>query len=151
MLDGLFRPRAVAVIGASANPYSIGHIVIKNLSTYGFKGPNIAVVTACTTSTHNIGLAATRDPELAARIADVTARETRASGIRWNFDPVMDIGRNPLWSRFEETFGEDSYLAGVLGSAVIVGALGLDVSTVVLASAVPGAVSTFPTLSVATV
>lgn len=39
MLDGLFKPRAVAVVGASANPYSIGHIVIKNLSTYGFKGP----------------------------------------------------------------------------------------------------------------
>ena len=68
---------------------------------------------------HNIGLGATRDPELAARLADVTAKETRASGIRWNFDPVLDIGRNPLWSRFEETFGEDSYLAGVLGSAMI--------------------------------
>ena len=68
---------------------------------------------------HNIGLAATRDADLAARIADVTAKETRASGIRWNFDPVMDIGRNPLWSRFEETFGEDSYLAGVLGAAMI--------------------------------
>lgn len=39
MLDGLFRPRAVAVIGASSNPYSIGHIVIRNLSTYGYKGP----------------------------------------------------------------------------------------------------------------
>ena len=39
MLDGLFRPRAVAVIAASANPYSIGHIVIKNLATYGYKGP----------------------------------------------------------------------------------------------------------------
>ena len=39
MLDGLFRPRAVAVIGASNNPFSIGHIVIKNLSDYGFKGP----------------------------------------------------------------------------------------------------------------
>jgi acetyltransferase len=39
MLDGLFKPRGVAVVGASANPYSIGHIVIKNLSHYGYKGP----------------------------------------------------------------------------------------------------------------
>jgi acyl-CoA synthetase (NDP forming) len=38
MLDGLFRPRAVAVIGASNNPYSIGNIVVRNLCTYGFKG-----------------------------------------------------------------------------------------------------------------
>ncbi len=39
MLDGLFKPRAVAVIGASNNPYSIGHIVVKNLAQYGFQGP----------------------------------------------------------------------------------------------------------------
>ncbi|NOZ01179.1 MAG: CoA-binding protein, partial [Deltaproteobacteria bacterium] len=39
MLDGLFRPRSVAVIGASNNPYSIGNIVIRNLAAYGFKGP----------------------------------------------------------------------------------------------------------------
>lgn len=39
MLDGLFRPRAVAVIGASENPFSIGHIVVKNLVNNGFAGP----------------------------------------------------------------------------------------------------------------
>ena len=39
MLDGLFRPGSVAVIGASNNPFSIGNIVIRNLAAYGFKGP----------------------------------------------------------------------------------------------------------------
>jgi acetyltransferase len=39
MLDGLFYPRSVAIVGASNNPFSIGHIVIKNLAHYGFKGP----------------------------------------------------------------------------------------------------------------
>ena len=39
MLDGLFRPRSVAVIGASNNPFSIGNIVVRNLAAYGFKGP----------------------------------------------------------------------------------------------------------------
>ena len=39
MLDALFKPRSVAIIGASNNPFSIGHIVIKNLAKYGFKGP----------------------------------------------------------------------------------------------------------------
>ncbi len=38
MLDSLFRPRAVAVMGASNNPLSIGHIVVRNLKTYGFRG-----------------------------------------------------------------------------------------------------------------
>jgi len=39
MLDGLFRPRSIAVIGASNNPFSIGNIVIRNLASHQFKGP----------------------------------------------------------------------------------------------------------------
>ncbi|MBN2361188.1 MAG: acetate--CoA ligase family protein [Deltaproteobacteria bacterium] len=39
MLDGLFKPRAAAVIGASNNPFSIGQIVIRNLLEYGYQGP----------------------------------------------------------------------------------------------------------------
>ena len=70
---------------------------------------------------HNIGLAATRNPMLANQIASVTAKETRASGIRWNFDPVLDVGRNPLWPRFCETFGEDPFLVSSMGSELIKG------------------------------
>lgn len=70
---------------------------------------------------HNIGMAATRNPELVKQSAEITAIETRASGIRWNFDPVLGLGRQPLWSRFEETFGEDVYLVSNLGSAAIRG------------------------------
>ena len=70
---------------------------------------------------HNIGLGASRNAELVKQIAKVTAMESRASGLRWNFDPVLDAGRNPLWSRFPETFGEDSRLGSVLGVAVIEG------------------------------
>lgn len=39
MLDALFKPRAIAVVGASNNPYSIGNIVVRNLLDHGFKGP----------------------------------------------------------------------------------------------------------------
>jgi len=39
MLDGLFKPRSVAIIGASNNPLSIGHIVLQNLVDHNFKGP----------------------------------------------------------------------------------------------------------------
>ena len=68
---------------------------------------------------HNIGMAATRNNELVAKAAKITAIETRAAGIPWNFDPVFDVGRTPAWSRFEETFGEDTYLcAQMAGSAV---------------------------------
>ena len=68
---------------------------------------------------HNIGLAASRNIDLIKKIATATAKEVRASGIRWNFDPVLDVGREPLWPRFPETFGEDPYLVSIMGAAVV--------------------------------
>ncbi|MFT3679895.1 MAG: glycoside hydrolase family 3 N-terminal domain-containing protein [Ferruginibacter sp.] len=68
---------------------------------------------------HNLALAATRNPAYAAAIAKVTAKELRASGIRWDFAPVLDIGRQPLWSRFPETYGEDVYIGKTMGVAAI--------------------------------
>jgi len=78
---------------------------------------------------HNIALAAGRNPELVQKAESITAMETRASGIRWNFDPVVDVGRQPLWSRFGETFGEDVYLTKVMGAATIKGQQGDSVNT----------------------
>lgn len=67
----------------------------------------------------NLAMAAARNPELVRQAAKVTAMELRASGVRWNFAPVLDIGRQPLWSRFPETYGEDVYLVKTLGAAGI--------------------------------
>ena len=67
----------------------------------------------------NIGMAATRNPELVAAITKVAAKELRASGVRWNFAPVLDCGRQPLWSRFPETYGEDVYIGRTMGIAAI--------------------------------
>ena len=78
---------------------------------------------------HNIALAAGRNPELVQKAESITAMETRASGLRWNFDPVLDVGRQPLWSRFGETFGEDVYLTKVMGAATIKGQQGDNVNT----------------------
>jgi beta-glucosidase len=68
-----------------------------------------------------IGLAATWNPQLVESCAAKTAYEVRASGIPWNFSPVLDLGRNPLWSRHFETLGEDPYLCSELGAAMIYG------------------------------
>ena len=76
-----------------------------------------------------IGMAATFNPELMKRAAEITAIETRAAGIPWSFSPVLDLGRNPLWPRFWETFGEDPYLAKVMGLAFVRGLEGTDVSS----------------------
>jgi beta-glucosidase len=76
-----------------------------------------------------IGMAATWNPELMKRASEIAAMETRAAGIPWSFSPVLDLGRNPLWPRFWETFGEDPYLAKVMGVAFVRGLEGSDVSS----------------------
>ena len=75
-----------------------------------------------------IGMAATFNPELMKRAAEITAMETRVAAIPWSFSPVLDLGRNPLWPRFWETFGEDPYLARVMGVAFVRGLEGTDVA-----------------------
>lgn len=68
-----------------------------------------------------IGQAASRNVKLVERAAQITAYETRASGISWNFSPVLDLGMDPRFSRMWESFGEDPYLTSVLGVAMIDG------------------------------
>lgn len=69
----------------------------------------------------SIAMAATRNPGLVKLGAKVTAMELRASGVRWNFAPVLDIARQPLWSRVPETYGEDVYLVKTMGAAAVKG------------------------------
>src|SRR6266481_589507 len=76
-----------------------------------------------------IGMAATWNPELMKRGSEIAAMETRAAGIPWSFSPVLDIGRQPLWPRFYETFGEDPYLVKVMGVAFVRGMEGSDVGS----------------------
>ncbi len=71
-----------------------------------------------------IGQAATWNPTLVEKANEITAYETRASGIPWNFSPVLDIGRQPLWSRFFETYGEDVILSSSMARAAINGLQG---------------------------
>ena len=75
-----------------------------------------------------IGQAATWNPSLVKQIYQTTAYETRASGIPWNFSPVLDLGRQPLWSRFFETFGEDIYLAKTMVKVAVEGQQGASVN-----------------------
>jgi beta-glucosidase len=75
-----------------------------------------------------IAQAATWNPALVKKGYEITAYEVRATGIPWNFSPVLDLGRQPLWSRFFETFGEDVYLAKTMSKTAIEGYQGNDIS-----------------------
>lgn len=73
-----------------------------------------------------ISLASSWNLDLARQAGAITALEVRASGIPWNFYPVLDVGRQPLWPRFWETFGEDTHLTARFGTSYIQGLQGDD-------------------------
>ncbi|HHE55676.1 MAG TPA: beta-glucosidase, partial [Caldithrix abyssi] len=74
----------------------------------------------------SIAMAATFNRKLVRKEGYITAIETRAVGIPWNFNPVLGLGRQPLWSRFWETYGEDVYLTKEMGREYILGLQGED-------------------------
>lgn len=73
-----------------------------------------------------IAQAASRNLALIEKGAAITAYETRASNIPWNFGPVLDLGMDPRFSRMWESFGEDPYMASVMGVAMVQGMEGRD-------------------------
>jgi beta-glucosidase len=68
-----------------------------------------------------LGLAATRDPELVERFADIARQEYTAVGLRVALHPQVDLATESRWARQTATFGEDAELAGILGAAYIRG------------------------------
>ncbi len=71
--------------------------------------------------------ASTFNKELMYEMGQAIALEIRSQGAHVGFGPVLDIARDPRWSRMEETFGEDTYLAGVMGSEMVRGMHGDDI------------------------
>ncbi|MBC9824206.1 glycoside hydrolase family 3 protein, partial [Terrabacter sp. MAHUQ-38] len=68
-----------------------------------------------------LAMACSWDPVLLQRVARVAATEIAATGIHWTFSPVLCITRDLRWGRVNETFGEDPFLIGELGSAMVQG------------------------------
>lgn len=84
-----------------------------------------------------LAMAASWSPELLERVGRVTAEEMAPTGIHETFSPVLCLTRDVRWGRTGETFGEDPYLIGELGAALIRGyqGKGLDDPTAVVATA----------------
>ena len=131
-----------SILNAAGYPFSRAHWknLITNIQTkavsegskipilYGIDaihGANYTV--GATLFPQQIGLAATWNPSLVESVASITAYDVSASGIPWNFSPVLDLARQPLWGRFFETFGEDVYLAKTMGKAFVRGYQGNNV------------------------
>src|SRR5262245_123495 len=73
---------------------------------------------------HNIGLGASRNPQLVERAARITAEEMAATGMNWAFSPCVAVPQNPRWGRTYEGFGESAELAEMFAPAVVRGLQG---------------------------
>ncbi len=71
-----------------------------------------------------LSAASTWNEELMLRVGEAIGLEARLQGANIGYGPVLDIAREPRWSRMEETFGEDPVLAGVMGVAMMKGMQG---------------------------
>ena len=72
----------------------------------------------------NMGASFNRD--LVKREAEISAYETKAGCIPWTYAPVVDLGRDPRWSRMWENYGEDCYVNAEMGKASVIGFQGED-------------------------
>ena len=69
----------------------------------------------------SIGLASTWNPETMEQVGKVIARELRAQGGHISYGPVIDLAREPRWSRVEETYGEDVFLTSTMAAGMMQG------------------------------
>jgi beta-glucosidase len=80
-----------------------------------------AAVAGATVFPHNVGLGAANDPELVAAIARATAIEVAATGIRWDYAPVVAVPHDVRWGRTFEGYSEDTGIVTSLGTAYLRG------------------------------
>lgn len=77
--------------------------------------------TSGTSFPSQLALANTWNPKLVREIGRITGIEARALGYTNIYAPIMDMGRDQRWGRYEDTYGEDPYLAGILGVEMVKG------------------------------
>jgi len=75
-----------------------------------------------------LAVAASFDPEMAAALSRMSAKESVSAGVRWVYSPMVDISRDPRWGRTVEGAGEDPYLGAAMARACVHGYQGDDLS-----------------------
>ena len=86
--------------------------------------PHGHMAIGATTFPTAIGQASTWNPFLIEKMAGVIAAEASAVGAHNGYGPVLDLAREPRWSRTEESYGEDPFLVGRMGEAMVRGMQG---------------------------
>lgn len=81
-------------------------------------------VVGATLFPHNIGLGATRNPDLVREIGRITATEIRVTGMDWSFSPVVAVPQDDRWGRTYEGFSESPIVVAEMAAAMVEGLQG---------------------------
>lgn len=120
LANGL-NPELAAKAGNALQKYMIENTRLGIPLFLAEEAPHGHMAIGTTVFPTGIGMAATWSPELIEGVGSAIAKEIRSQGAQISYGPVLDLARDPRWSRVEETFGEDPVLSGRLGAAMVKG------------------------------
>ena len=127
LANGL-TPTLAAKAGNALQKYVIEHTRLGIPLFLAEEAPHGHMAIGTTVFPTGLGLAATWCTDVAEAMGRVTAKEVRLQGAHISYGPVLDISRDPRWSRVEESYGEDPVLTGAIGAAVVRGLGGRQLS-----------------------
>ena len=118
--SGLETPAAISAINALQR-YAVDSTRLGIPILLAEEAPHGHMALGTTVFPTGIGMAATWDPTLMEQAGRVVAEELRAVGACIAYGPVIDLAREPRWSRVEETYGEDPCLTAAMSSGLVRG------------------------------
>ena len=121
-------PALAAEAANAMQRYAIEHTRLGIPIFLAEEAPHGHMAIGATVFPTGLGMAATWDPELMQQAGSVIGKEIRLQGGHISYGPVLDLARDPRWSRVEETMGEDPYLSSEMGAAMVRGLGGGDLS-----------------------
>lgn len=120
LLTGL-DPYSAAMATNALQKYIIEHTRLQIPVFIAEECPHGHMAIGTTVFPTAIGQSSTWDPELIEAMAATIAKEARLQGAHIGYGPVLDLAREPRWSRVEETYGEDPFLNSIMGTAMVKG------------------------------
>lgn len=120
-LENGLNPSLAAKVYNKLQRYSIEHSRLGIPVIIAEEAPHGHMAIGTTVFPTSIGLASTWNPETMEAVGHVIASELRAQGGHISYGPVIDLAREPRWSRVEETYGEDVYLTSRMAAGMMRG------------------------------
>lgn len=127
-LETGLTPRMAARIANAMQRYAVEHSRLGIPLFLAEEAPHGHMAIGATVFPTALGQASTWNPSLIERMGQVIASEIRLQGGHIAYGPVLDIVRDPRWSRVEESYGEDSFLTARMGEAYVRGVGSADLS-----------------------